>query len=227
MITKSPWGVLGFSVAWGRGDGFNPVETCLAASWICSQMCCHDEKNFTRFLIQCFIQFHFFFSLNINNDSVLISMVLYGCLKRLSTYSIIAIHSFQHVFFAQFFPNASSCWSPTRLPRNWPHSGMQRYRALKSARLTMLWPTWGGEIEKNPIGPSSRQRNVNSFGFTAWKPWQNLKKRQRNVTRHWAGIAVVLMVYRNSPIFFSRLSLLPGATAFQSMLALQRRRAQL
>lgn len=103
MITKSPWGVLGFSVAWGRGDGFNPVETCLAASWICSQMCCHDEKNFTRFLIQCFIQFHFFFSLNINNDSVLISMVLYGCLKRLSTYSIIAIHSFQHVFFAQFF----------------------------------------------------------------------------------------------------------------------------
>ena len=45
----------------------------------------------------------FISSLNIYNDSVLICMVLYGCLKFfLSTYSIIAIHSFQHVFFAQF-----------------------------------------------------------------------------------------------------------------------------
>ena len=104
----------------------------------------------------------FIASLNIYNDSVLISMVLYGCLKRLSTYSIIAIHSFQHIFFCsicfcQMHLHAGaqppfkeiSKRDRSRLPRNWPHSGMQRYRALKSARLTMLWPTWGGEIDES------------------------------------------------------------------------------
>lgn len=150
VITKSPWGVLGFSVAWGRGDGFNPVETCLVASWICSQMCCRDEKNFTRFLIQCFIQFHLFL---LWTSITILFWFVSSCTVAWNVY--LHIQSSQSILFNTFFllnlflPNASSCWSPTRLPRNWPHSGMQRYRALKSARLTMLWPTWGGEIDES------------------------------------------------------------------------------
>ena len=175
VITKSPWGVLGFSVAWGRGDGFNPVETCLAASWICSQMCCRDENNFTRFLIQCFIQFHL---LLLWTSITILFWFVWSCTVAWNVY--LHIQSSQSILFNTFFllnlflPNASSCWSPTpdrsRGTGHTPEcSATGHWRARGSLCCDQLEE---GRL-MNPIGPSSRQRNVNSFGFSAWKPWQN------------------------------------------------------